>query len=195
MARFCTKPWIEADIDALEEQLAEAVENAGGLSKAGQDPMMVKTTPREDFEDRRAEHHTAFKSVRMQQMTAEEWRAFERTHKETLAAGGPYADAMFDDLISRCADHSRDQRGAGPPAARQDSAIRSSTPWQWSRGRSTSTAESPPPVAPGDPGPQPRRLAQVVHMRRRSTPLQPRAFGCRWSVISSNACSNTCARG
>lgn len=96
-ARFCTKPWLEADIDELMAQL-DMITDDRGVPLVGQEEVAVDLSQR--IESLRVEYGQAFRSVRMSQLPADKWAEFKTKHRETLDKGAGFPDAFYDELIA-----------------------------------------------------------------------------------------------
>lgn len=106
-ARFCAKPWLEADIEELIYEL-------DGLTDAQGNPL---STPEASLGDQartavqvameiqtlQAEYGAAFVSVRMGQLPSDEWQAFRATWRQVLDKGAPYPSEFYDALIEASA--------------------------------------------------------------------------------------------
>lgn len=105
-ARFCTEPWREARIDELQIELEGLTDDQGNPLDDAEASVAAGRTARtvalELREEQRA-YAATFRSVRMRQLPADDWRAFQAKWKSDLEAGGPFPDAMWDELIAASA--------------------------------------------------------------------------------------------
>lgn len=99
-ARFCTKPWLEADIEELEYEL-EAMLDENGNALEGQEA--AAEAKAREIQELRVQYGQAFRSVRMGQLPADKWGEFKAKHRETLDRGAPFPDAFYDELIAASA--------------------------------------------------------------------------------------------
>jgi hypothetical protein len=108
-ARFCTKPWLEADIDELEAELAILLDSQGNPLPTPDRALEESDSPRTaeqvalEIQHLRVEMGQAFRSVRMGQLPDDEWGEFKTKHRETLDKGAPYPNELFDELIAASA--------------------------------------------------------------------------------------------
>ena len=72
-ARFCTKPWLEADIDELAYELDALTDARATRSKARRAGRPATVALR--IQTMQAEYGAAFVSVRMGQLTSDDWQA------------------------------------------------------------------------------------------------------------------------
>lgn len=107
-ARFSTKPWLEGEIEELEFELDQLTDGRGNpLDPAGDTSLAETSNPAyavaQKIQTLRRELAESFVSVRVQQLPADKWMAFEKKHEEALEKGAPYPEAMWDELIVKCA--------------------------------------------------------------------------------------------
>lgn len=102
-ARFCTRPDIEADIDALELELEQLVDANG--KPRDNDPALGEGRTAYDvaaeIQERRHEYAAAMRSVRMRQMDDTTWQAFRDKHSAAFGddVDLPARRVMYDDLL------------------------------------------------------------------------------------------------
>jgi hypothetical protein len=99
-ARFCTKPWLEADIDELVYEL-ESLTDETGNPQQGQDEAAREVAVK--IQTLQAEYGAAFVSVRMGQLPSDDWRAFRTKWRETLDKPGEKPNTFWDALIETSA--------------------------------------------------------------------------------------------
>lgn len=108
-ARFCVQPWIEAEIEELHAELDGLTDDMGRPLDEGGESSVADGGGRTAFvvaEEIRVKQHeyaAAFRTVRVRQMPADDWTAFEERHKDSITKGAPYPPEMFDELIAACA--------------------------------------------------------------------------------------------
>lgn len=107
-ARFSTKPWLEADIDALEARLEGITDELGRpvdlpAERAVGDTDHPAYGLAREIQAKRAEYRQSFASVRVRQLPSDDWTAFVAKHKKALDSEPPYPAAMWDELIVACA--------------------------------------------------------------------------------------------
>lgn len=95
-ARFCTKPWLEADIDELLFELDGLTDEQGNALPENADRALEVAV---QIQTLQAEYGAAFVSVRMSQLASDDWKAFRATWREVLAKAGPKSDDFYDALI------------------------------------------------------------------------------------------------
>jgi hypothetical protein len=101
-ARFCSKPWLEADIDELLFELDQLTDSQGNPLPAGEPRSASRPAPpagRAGDPDLQAEYGAAFVSVRMGQLPSDDWQEFKAKWREVLDKGAPYPNEFYDDLI------------------------------------------------------------------------------------------------
>lgn len=103
MARFCTKPDLEAAIQELEIQLTSIIDVQGApiaevdTSVSGGDRKAQRVAG--ELAELRAEYAGAFRSVRMRQVADDDWLAFRAKHKKSIDNDPPYPTAFWNELI------------------------------------------------------------------------------------------------
>lgn len=106
-ARFSTKPWLEGEIEELEVHLDQLTDGRGNPLRSGETSLAEASNPAyavaQKIEEMRRELADSFVSVRVQQLPADQWMAFEQKHREALDKGAPYPNEMWDELIVKCA--------------------------------------------------------------------------------------------
>lgn len=104
MARFCTKSWLEADIDELQAELERLTDNAGNPIPVPDRALGDTTRTAEqvalELQAVQAAYGQAFRSVRMRQVSGTDWTEFKAKHRVVLDAGAPYGDSFWNDLIA-----------------------------------------------------------------------------------------------
>jgi hypothetical protein len=103
-ARFCSKPWLEAEIDELQFELEGLVDPLGNpLPGVGEHAVGEKVrTPQQvalEIQTLQAEMGASFVSVRMAQMPSEKWNEFTTTWREVIERGAPYPNDFYNKLI------------------------------------------------------------------------------------------------
>lgn len=102
-ARFCSKPWLEADIDELVFELDSLTDSQGNPYPAGEASLGEQTRSAVqvalEIQTLQAEYGAAFVSVRMAQLPSDKWQEFRVTWREALDKGAPYPDDFYDALI------------------------------------------------------------------------------------------------
>lgn len=112
-ARFATKPWLEADIEEREYELAGLVDAQGRVVKNGIDAAVSSGGGRAlelatEIQQLQAEYAASFRSIRLGQLPDDDWRAFEHKHRDAMQAAGqgtPVPKSVWDELITKCALH------------------------------------------------------------------------------------------
>jgi hypothetical protein len=99
-ARFCSKPWLEADIDELAYEL-DSLTDAEGNPGQGQEVEALRVAT--ELQTKQAEYGASFVSVRMGQLPSDDWQAFRTTWREVLEKGAPYPNEFYDALIAASA--------------------------------------------------------------------------------------------
>jgi hypothetical protein len=106
-ARFCTKPWLEADIDELKAELEQLVDANGDPLPHGEAALGDQVrTPEQvalQIQTLQAEMGAAFRSVRMGQLSSDDWQVFKAKWRKVLDKGAPYPNEFYDDLIGQSA--------------------------------------------------------------------------------------------
>jgi hypothetical protein len=102
-ARFCAKPWLEADIDELVFELESLVDPMGNPLPAGEHAVGEQVrTPEQvalEIQTLQAEMGAAFVSVRMAQLTSDDWQAFRAKWRKVIDGPPPYSNEMYNELI------------------------------------------------------------------------------------------------
>ena len=128
-ARFCTKPWLEADIDELDADLQPLIDSVGnprpGSEESARDLSMR-------IQAIRVEMGQAFRTVRMGQLSSDDWKAFNTKHRAVLDKGAPYPVEFYDELIAVSA--LRPLIPVEKVRLLRSSVIRRSTSWPTRRG-------------------------------------------------------------
>lgn len=102
-ARFCTRPDIEAQIDALELELEQLVDANGKVRDT--DPALGEGRTAYDvateIQTARHKYAAAMRSVRMRQMDDTSWQAFKEKHSDAFKddVDLPARRVMYDDLL------------------------------------------------------------------------------------------------
>lgn len=103
-ARFCIEPWLEAEIDELEAELALLVDANGNPLPAPEaaleDVLRRAEQVSAEIYEKRMAMGRAFRSVRMGQLPADDWREFKARYRTVIDAGAPYPSEFHDELIS-----------------------------------------------------------------------------------------------
>lgn len=99
-ARFCTKPWLEADIEALEYELEALLDENGNVLEGQEESAEALAR---QIQDLRVEYGQAFRSVRMGQLASDKWNEFKAKHRATLDKGSPFPNSFYDELIAASA--------------------------------------------------------------------------------------------
>lgn len=95
-ARFCSKPWLEAEIDELVFEL-EGLTDEQGNPRPGQEKAAEAKAI--EIQTLQAEMGAAFVSVRMAQLASDKWQEFRATWREVLDKGAPYPNDFYNQLI------------------------------------------------------------------------------------------------
>jgi hypothetical protein len=102
-ARFCSKPWLEADIDELVFELQGLVDELGNPLPVGERAVGEQVrTPQQvalEIQTLQAEMGAAFVSVRMAQLPSDDWQEFRTKWRTVLDKGAPFPNDFYDDLI------------------------------------------------------------------------------------------------
>lgn len=102
-ARFCSKPWLEADIDELKFELDGMVDDKGSPLPRGEHAIGERVrTPEQvalEIQTLQAEMGAAFVSVRMAQLPSDKWQEFRTKWREVLEKGAPFPNDFYDELI------------------------------------------------------------------------------------------------
>jgi hypothetical protein len=102
-ARFCSKPWLEADIDQLVFELDSLTDSQGNALPAGEVAVgeQVRTAEQVavEIQTLQAEYGAAFVSVRMGQLPSDKWQEFRTTWRTVMDKGAPYPNEFYDALI------------------------------------------------------------------------------------------------
>jgi hypothetical protein len=102
-ARFCSKPWLEADIDELVFELEGLVDDLGNPLPAGEHAIGEQVrTPEQvalEIQTLQAEMGAAFVSVRMAQLPSDDWQEFRTKWRKVIEGPPPYANEMYNELI------------------------------------------------------------------------------------------------
>lgn len=103
-ARICTKPWLEAELDALSAELVSLTDERGEpLNSPDDDSLAAGRTAAVVAQDYRAmqqEYAAAMRSVIVEAMPEPQWRAWTKANERQLEDLPP---ELFDDLIVTCA--------------------------------------------------------------------------------------------
>lgn len=107
-ARFSIKPWLEGEIEELERELDDLTDGSGkpagrgeaSLADEGPSAAFLKA---EEIQAKRQEYAESFRSVRVEQLSSDDWLAFNQKHRKALDSPPPYPAAMWDELIAACA--------------------------------------------------------------------------------------------
>jgi hypothetical protein len=106
-ARFCTKPWLEADIDELAYELDSLTDATGNPLPRGETALGEQARTAEqvalEIQTLQAEYGAAFVSVRMGQLASDEWQAFRAKWREVIEGPPPYSNEFYDALIEASA--------------------------------------------------------------------------------------------
>lgn len=109
-ARICLRPELEADIDQLEAELDSLTDQFGKPLDSVVDAAVTEGGSRArtvalQLAEKRQEYAAASRSVRMRQMSDDDWTAFKAKHKAAFDSQGPSPErtAMFNDLVVRSA--------------------------------------------------------------------------------------------
>lgn len=105
-AYFLTKPHLQGDIEALEQQLALVTDDRGrptpDRSAAGDEHLAA--TLAQAIEAKRTELRESARGVRVRQLSSTEWQAFGAAHREALDnPESPKRPVMWAELIAACA--------------------------------------------------------------------------------------------
>jgi hypothetical protein len=95
-ARFCAKPWLEAEIDELIYELESLTDELGNPLQ-GQEEAAVEVATR--IQAKQAEYGAAFVSVRMGQLPSDDWKAFDGKWRDVRQSGPPFPNEFYDALI------------------------------------------------------------------------------------------------
>jgi len=102
-ARFCSKPWLEADIDELQFELESIVDNMGNPLPVGEHAVGEQVrTPQQvalEIQTLQAEMGASFVSVRMAQLPSDKWQEFRTKWREVLEKGAPFPNDFYNELI------------------------------------------------------------------------------------------------
>lgn len=106
-ARFCTKPWLEADIEELIYELDSLTDAQGNPlpvpeAAIGEQQRTAHVVAVE-IQTLQAEYGAAFVSVRMGQLPSDDWQAFRTKWRAALDKGSPYPDDFYNELIEASA--------------------------------------------------------------------------------------------
>lgn len=97
-ARFCSKPWLEAEIDELVYEL-ESLTDDQGIPIKVEDGARDAVTVALEIQTKQAEMGAAFVSVRMGQLPSDDWGEFKTKWRAALDKGAPYPNDFYDELI------------------------------------------------------------------------------------------------
>lgn len=95
-ARFCSKPWLEADIDELIFEL-DALTDEQGNPIPGQEKAAHAVAVK--IQTKQAAYGAAFVSVRMAQLSSDDWKAFRTKWREALDKPGEKPNELYNELI------------------------------------------------------------------------------------------------
>lgn len=102
-ARFCTKPWLEAEIDELLYELEQVTDGQGNPLPAPESAVGEQLRTAQvvalEIQTLQAEMGAAFRSVRMGQLPSDDWQEFRAKWRQVLDKGAPYPNDFYDDLI------------------------------------------------------------------------------------------------
>lgn len=98
-ARFCSKPWLEADIDERTFELDSLTDDQGNPLPADGEQARTAHQVALEIQTLQAEYGAAFRSVRMGQLPSDDWQAFRTKWRTVLDKGAPYPNDFWDDLI------------------------------------------------------------------------------------------------
>lgn len=105
-ARFSVKPWLEAEIDELDAALAALTDEHGNpldTLEAGLGELSPAMQLAQQIEELRREYTASMQSVRVRQLPADKWTAFQAKWRDALDKQPPFPDEMWDELIAACA--------------------------------------------------------------------------------------------
>lgn len=108
-AYIVTRPDLEARLDELDEELSTLVDQFGrpltppGERAVGEEQGRTAAVVATEREAVQAEMQASRKGIRLRQLNGDDWQDFRTQWRETLEAGSPFPDDMWDDLVARCA--------------------------------------------------------------------------------------------
>jgi hypothetical protein len=137
-ARFCSKPWLEADIDELVFELEGLVDDLGNPLPAGEHAIGEQVrTPEQvalEIQTLQAEMGAAFVSVRMAQLPSDDWQEFRTKWRKVIEGPPPYAERDVQRAHRGLGQDPDHHRRAGRAAAHYVG-TRRWTRWRRQRGR------------------------------------------------------------
>lgn len=95
-ARFCSKPWLEADIDALVFEL-EALTDEQGYPLPGQEAAAQSKAV--EIQTKQSEMGASFVSVRMAQLASDRWLEFMAKWREEREKPGDMSNEFWNEVI------------------------------------------------------------------------------------------------
>lgn len=106
-----TKPYLEAEIDALQLELESVTDGSAtvpadseaSLGDDGPSDRRSAETIAREIQAKRQEYAASRKMIRLRQLTSEDWLAWETEWQKTLDKGAPFPPEMWDSVIAASA--------------------------------------------------------------------------------------------
>lgn len=114
-ARICTRPDLEADIDALEAELADLTDENGrpihpieDRDLSGDAGVRTALTVSEEIRALQEQMAASMRGVRMRALSADDWQAFRQRHKAAFESddflrNSELPRVVYEELIALCA--------------------------------------------------------------------------------------------